>query len=70
MVAEFSLQNLDGHGQRGIFLGSRKSVKEISLKMQKLYGDNWREDVKIRLFLDNVRSQSAIMPRAGFLRSN
>jgi hypothetical protein len=38
--------------------------------MQKLYGENWREDVKIRLFLDNVRSQSAIMPRAGFLRFN
>jgi hypothetical protein len=38
--------------------------------MQKLYGENWREDVKIRLFLDNVRSQSAIIPRAGFPRFN
>jgi hypothetical protein len=39
-------------------------------KDAKLYGENWREDVKIRLFLDNVRSQSAIMPWAGFLRFN
>ena len=39
-------------------------------KMQRLYGENWREDVKIRLFLDNVRSQSAIMPGARFLRFN
>ncbi len=30
----------------------------------------WREDVKIGAFLDNVRSQSARMPLAGFLGFN
>ena len=25
------------------------------IKVSKLYGENWREDVKIRLFLNNVR---------------
>jgi hypothetical protein len=35
-----------------------------------LYGENWREDVKIHLFIDNVSSQSARMPLAGFLGFN
>src|ERR1035437_5967162 len=32
-----------------------------------LCGENRREDVKIRLFIDNVGSQSATMPLPGFL---
>jgi hypothetical protein len=35
-----------------------------------LYGENWIEDVKIRLFLDNVGSQNARMLLPGFLGFN
>jgi hypothetical protein len=46
------------------FLVSTKNLRSLPKKMSKVVPENWREDVKIRLFLDNLGSESARVPLA------
>ena len=69
--ANLSRSCRDSHDCSGhVSLGLVGNIKSFPKSGQKLYGENWREDVKIGGFLDNIGSQRARIPLAGFLGSN